>query len=68
MILSDTLLYTLLLSRIAGRDVNVLSAARFWLFGSRDIWFEIGLPLFLRNALEWDTTFVGLFLGVSSVF
>ena len=46
-----------------GRDVNVLSAARFWLFGSRDIWFEIALPLFLKNSLGWSNTFVGLFTG-----
>ncbi len=26
------------------RDVNVLSAARFFLFGARDIWFVVGRP------------------------
>jgi hypothetical protein len=47
-----------------GRDVNVLSAARFWLFGSRDVWFEIGLPLFLANGFGWSATWVGLFIGL----
>ncbi|KAG5182558.1 putative membrane transporter [Tribonema minus] len=46
-----------------GRDVNVLSAARFWLFGSRDVWFEIALPLFLANGFGWSDAYVGLFLG-----
>lgn len=46
-----------------GRDVNVLSAARFFLFGSRDVWFEIGLPLFLRVELGWERELVGLILA-----
>eukprot|EP00611_Tribonema_gayanum_P003201 TRINITY_DN12492_c0_g1_i1.p1 TRINITY_DN12492_c0_g1~~TRINITY_DN12492_c0_g1_i1.p1 ORF type:complete len:525 (+),score=177.57 TRINITY_DN12492_c0_g1_i1:68-1642(+) len=50
-----------------GRDVNVLSAARFWLFGSRDVWFEIGLPLFLANGFGWSDAYVGLFLGAYGV-
>ena len=28
--------------------INWLSAARFFLFGSRDLWFEVPLPFFLR--------------------
>nr|CAG8541757.1 6951_t:CDS:2 [Entrophospora candida] len=32
-----------------GRDVNILSVARMFLFGSRDLWFEVPLPLFLRG-------------------
>ena len=46
-----------------GRNVNVLSAARFFLFGSRDVWFEIGLPLFLRVELGWKRELVGLILA-----
>lgn len=46
-----------------GRQVNLLSAARFFLFGSRDVWFEIGLPLFLKTGLGWNKAFVGLFLA-----
>jgi hypothetical protein len=34
---------------IKGRNVNVLSCARFFLFGSRDLWFEVVLPVFLRG-------------------
>ena len=32
------------------REVNVLSAARFFLFGARDIWFVVGVPVFLCDA------------------
>ncbi|CAB1108883.1 unnamed protein product [Ectocarpus sp. CCAP 1310/34] len=46
-----------------GRNVNVLSAARFFLFGSRDVWFEIGLPLFLRAELGWKRELVGLIMA-----
>ena len=31
------------------RAVNVLSAARFFLFGARDIWFVVGVPVFLYS-------------------
>lgn len=46
-----------------GRQVSLLSAARFFLFGSRDVWFEIGLPLFLRDGLGWNNALVGLFVA-----
>jgi len=29
------------------RAINLMAAARFFLFGSRDIWFVVGLPVFL---------------------
>lgn len=29
------------------RAINVISAARIFLFGSRDVWFVVGLPVFL---------------------
>ncbi|GFO71952.1 hypothetical protein BJAS_P1821 [Bathymodiolus japonicus methanotrophic gill symbiont] len=44
--------------------VNYLSAARFFLFGARDIWFVIALPMFLQEQLHWDYTDVGAFLAV----
>lgn len=50
-----------------GPQVNLLSGARFFLFGSRDVWFEIGLPLFLKFGLKWDEAFVGLFLAGGSL-
>ena len=30
--------------------VNVLAAARIFLFASRDVWFVVGLPFFLETA------------------
>jgi len=45
------------------REVNVLSAARFFLFGSRDIWFVVGVPVFLTASLGWNFTEVGGFLA-----
>jgi MFS transporter, APGE family, 1-arseno-3-phosphoglycerate exporter len=46
------------------REVNILSAARFFLFGARDVWFVVGLPLFLYNQLGWNFTQVGGFLAL----
>ena len=43
--------------------INWLSAARFFLFGSRDVWFVVGLPVFLYEALGWSFTEVGAFLA-----
>lgn len=31
------------------RNINFLSAARVFLFGSRDVWFVVGLPIFFYN-------------------
>ncbi|MEK9672769.1 MAG: organoarsenical effux MFS transporter ArsJ [Rhodospirillaceae bacterium] len=44
--------------------VNRLSAARFFLFGSRDVWFVVGLPVFLYEGLHWSFTQVGGFLAL----
>ncbi len=44
--------------------VNYLSAARFFLFGSRDIWFVIALPVFLQEQLHWESTQVGTLLAL----
>jgi len=46
------------------RDINLLSAARLFLFGSRDIWFVVGLPVFLSASLDWSHTQVGGFLAL----
>ena len=46
------------------REVNVLSAARFFLFGARDIWFVVGVPVFLSVNLGWGFTEVGSFLAL----
>ena len=38
------------------REINVLSAARFFLFGARDIWFVVAVPVFLSVKLGWGFT------------
>ena len=45
-------------------EINWLSAARLFLFGSRDVWFVVGLPVFLYSVLEWSFTQVGTFFAV----
>jgi predicted MFS family arabinose efflux permease len=44
--------------------INWLSAARFFLFGSRDVWFVVGLPVFLYDVLGWSFMQVGGFLAL----
>jgi len=46
-----------------GWNVNFLSFARFFLFASRDIWFEIPMPYFFRKVLLWEPFYVGMFMG-----
>ena len=46
------------------QSVKLLSAARLFLFGSRDIWFVVALPVFLQNQLGWSYTAVGSFLAL----
>jgi len=46
------------------REINLLSAARLFLFGSRDIWFVVGLPVFLSATLGWSHAQVGSFLAL----
>lgn len=45
------------------REINVLSLARFFLFGARDIWFVVGVPVFLYEALGWSFSQVGAFMA-----
>lgn len=45
-------------------EINRLSAARFFLFGSRDIWFVVGLPVFLSAELGWSHSQIGGFLAL----
>ena len=44
--------------------INRLSAARFFLFGSRDIWFVVALPVFLADSLGWSHKGIGGFLAI----
>jgi MFS family permease len=43
--------------------INWLSLARFFLFGARDVWFVLALPIFLADTLRWSFEEVGGFLA-----
>jgi len=43
--------------------INWLSAARFFLFGSRDVWFVVALPVFLVEVTGWSVISVGTFMA-----
>jgi len=43
--------------------INRLSAARFFLFASRDVWFVVALPVFLDETLGWSYYGIGAFLA-----
>jgi len=45
-------------------SVNKLAAARIFLFGARDVWFVVGLPVFLSSVLGWTFWQSGGFLAV----
>ncbi|MDA7087863.1 organoarsenical effux MFS transporter ArsJ [Pseudomonas sp. SA3-5] len=45
------------------RAINSLSAARLFLFGARDVWFVVALPVYLSSVLGWDFWMVGGFLA-----
>ena len=49
-------------------SINRLSAARFFLFGSRDIWFVVALPVFLDERLNWTYYAIGAFLATWVIF
>ena len=44
------------------RAINLLAAARIFLFGARDIWFVVGVPVFLYGQ-GWNFTMVGTFMA-----
>lgn len=46
------------------RAINILSAARMFLFGARDVWFVVALPVFLSQTLGWDHWQTGGFLAL----
>ncbi|WP_196140030.1 organoarsenical effux MFS transporter ArsJ [Aliikangiella sp. G2MR2-5] len=46
------------------KAINRLSAARLFLFGARDIWFVVALPVFLQASLSWSHTQVGTLMAV----
>jgi len=45
------------------RAINILSAARLFLFGARDVWFVVALPVYLSATFGWDFWQVGGFLA-----
>lgn len=46
------------------RAINILSAARMLLFGARDVWFVVALPVFLAQTLGWNHSQTGGFLAL----
>jgi predicted MFS family arabinose efflux permease len=48
------------------RGINLLAAARVALFGARDVWFVVGVPVFLYSA-GWTFTMVGAFLALWTI-
>jgi predicted MFS family arabinose efflux permease len=48
------------------RGVNILAAARIFMFGSRDVWFVVGLPVFLYSQ-GWHYIGVATFLAAWTI-
>jgi hypothetical protein len=48
------------------RGVNLLAAARIFMFGARDVWFVVGLPVFLYSN-GWRFLEVGGFLAAWTI-
>ena len=46
------------------RSINILSAARMFLFGARDVWFVVALPVYLGSVFGWGHLWVGGFLAL----
>ncbi|WP_372870362.1 organoarsenical effux MFS transporter ArsJ [Shewanella sp.] len=46
------------------RNINILSAARLFLFAARDVWFVVALPVYLAVQFGWDHWQVGSFLAL----
>jgi predicted MFS family arabinose efflux permease len=43
--------------------INRLSGARLFLFGARDVWFVVALPVYLSTVFGWSVSQVGAFLA-----
>ena len=46
------------------RAINLLSAARMFLFGARDVWFVVAVPVFMATSLGWDFWKIGGFMAL----
>ncbi len=49
-----------------GLALNLLSAGRVFLFGARDVWFVVGVPVFLYSQ-GWTFTMVGGFMAAWTI-
>ena len=45
------------------QSINVLSGARLFLFGARDVWFVVALPVYLSQTLGWEHWLTGTFFA-----
>lgn len=45
------------------RRINLLSAARLFLFGARDVWFVVGLPIYLAAVMGWSPLGAGAYIA-----
>tara|TARA_R110000737_G_scaffold211538_2_gene229161 strand:- start:2853 stop:3527 length:675 start_codon:yes stop_codon:yes gene_type:complete len=50
------------------RAINLLSAARLFLFAARDIWFVVALAVFLATEFGWSHSWVGGFIALWIIF
>ncbi|WP_345547786.1 organoarsenical effux MFS transporter ArsJ [Microbulbifer aestuariivivens] len=48
----------------SSRGVNLLAAARVFLFAARDVWFVVALPVYLSSQFDWSHWQVGGFLAL----
>lgn len=46
------------------RQINILSAARLFLFASRDVWFVVALPVYLAVEFNWSHWQIGAFIAL----
>lgn len=45
------------------KAINTLSAARLFLFGARDVWFVIAIPVYFASTLGWSHASIGTFMA-----
>ncbi|MDN3652453.1 organoarsenical effux MFS transporter ArsJ [Thalassotalea ponticola] len=48
--------------------INWLSAARLFLFGARDVWFVVALPVALATTYQWPQQWIGGFMALWIIF
>ncbi|UPW17621.1 organoarsenical effux MFS transporter ArsJ [Agarivorans sp. TSD2052] len=46
------------------RQINILAAARLFLFAARDVWFVVALPVYLSASLDWSHIQTGSFMAI----